>query len=95
MYKEQCYNDYQGPIGEMQRLSKIGEPFKLEFRKLDGTKRIVYKAVLRGQSQSKNDKNGPYKLQYFDTQNEQMGSCYIPLITSLNDKKIVLNGKGL
>ena len=91
----ECYTDYQSPISEMQRLSKLTKPFKLEFKKVDGTKRIIYKALLRGQSQSNQDKNGPYKIQFFDVDNEQMGSCYIPFILALNDKKILLNGKGL
>jgi hypothetical protein len=86
------YTDYQFPIGEMQRMSAIGQPFQIEFRKRDGSKRIIKKAILRGQSQVENDRNGPYKIQFFDTQNEQMGSCFIPLITALNDRKIIIHG---
>lgn len=84
------YHDYEAPITEMQRLSSINQPFKLEFRKADGSRRIILKALLRGQAHAKHDANGPYKLQFIDTNNDQMGSCFIPLILALNDKKIVL-----
>ncbi|MEX0275709.1 MAG: hypothetical protein AB3N16_15160 [Flavobacteriaceae bacterium] len=52
--------------------------------------RIIQSALLRKQSKSQYDANSRYKLQFIDTVNEQMGSCFIPLLLAVNDKRIVL-----
>lgn len=91
MVNQEAYKDHERPITLMRKLTAEGVPFKLEFRrKRDGKRRIVHRTLLRPQSLGKHDRNSRYKLQYIDVDNEQMGSVYIPLILSVNDKKIIL-----
>ncbi|QQV89945.1 hypothetical protein M1M27_gp01 [Cellulophaga phage Ingeline_1] len=85
------YTEYQTPITLMRNLTRLNQPFRLEFRKVDGSRRIIQKALLRKQSLSTTDKRSAYKLNYINSQSEQMGSCYIPLLISVNDQKIILH----
>lgn len=87
------YKDFQDPITEMRRLTEQGIAFRLEFRKKNGERRIIDRALLRPQSIGKYDRNSAYKLQFIDQVNDTLGSCFIPLILSLNERKIILNGK--
>lgn len=91
MLKPSNYRDYEAPISTMRELTKRGEPFQIEFIKLSGERRIIKSALLRKQSKGKYDRNSAHKLQFIDTQSDQLGSCFIPLITALNDKKIILD----
>ena len=84
------YTDYQQPITEMRKLTALNTPFRMQFKKLDGSNKTIERALLRKQSLSDKDKNSAYKLQYLDTIHDTLGSCFIPLLTALNGKKIVI-----
>lgn len=91
MGNQEVYKDHERPITLMRQLTVQGIPFKLEFRrKRDGKRRVVHRALLRPQSLGTVDRNSKYKLQFIDRDTDQMGSVFIPLILSVNDKKIVL-----
>ena len=84
------YKDYAEPIKLMKVHTSEGIPFKLEFRKKNGERRLIANALLRKQSLGEHDSKSQYKIQYYDLDNESPGSCYIPLILAVNDKKIIL-----
>ena len=84
------YSNYQDAVNEMQRLTELNSHFALKFIKSSGETRIVNKALLRKQTPSSKDANGQYKLNYIDVTEDALGSCYIPLICSLNNKNIII-----
>lgn len=84
------YTDYSEPIKDMQRITEAGATFHIEFRKQDGTRRVMHRAYLRKQSIQAKDKSSKYKLQLMDMDSNTPRSCYIPLILSVNHIKIKL-----
>ncbi|WP_156133241.1 hypothetical protein [Lacinutrix sp. Hel_I_90] len=72
----------------MHRLTELNTPFKLSYRRVNGTIRIVPSALLRKQTPKHKDAMAPYKFNYIDQQNDQLGTAYIPLLIAVNDKQI-------
>ncbi|WP_422105584.1 hypothetical protein [Winogradskyella sp.] len=87
---DNTYSNYQQIVGEMQRLTEANEPFTIKHIKIDGSIRIVNKALLRKQTPKSKDSKAQYKLNYIDTQQDVCGACYIPLLCSLNNKKVII-----
>ncbi|MFC0605894.1 hypothetical protein [Winogradskyella pulchriflava] len=85
-----CYTSYSEAINEMIRLTELSTPFKLKFIKTNGTIKLIHKALLRKQTPTTQDANGSYKLNYIDQADDNLGNCYIPLITEVNDRKIII-----
>lgn len=88
--KAPSYSTHEQAFSDMNNHTKVNEPFKLSFRKDNGQIKIVSKALLRKQTPTNQDKNGAYKFNYIDVVNDNMGSAYIPLLLSVNDKEIRL-----
>ena len=84
------YNNYAKAFDDMLNATSLNEPFKLSHRRIDGTIKVVHKALLRKQTDSRIDSMGSYKINYIDVTNNEMGTCYIPLILSINNKQIIL-----
>lgn len=84
------YSDYAQPISHMKELTARNTPFKVVFRKKDGSLRMIYRALLRKQSIGAGDKTSAYKIQLLDLDQDEPKSAYIPLLISVNDKKIIL-----
>lgn len=73
-------------INVMKALSKQGRSFNATFMKITGGKSSVsgFRLV---KPNLKNDSKGKYKLQFIND-NDDRRSCYIPLLMSLNGKRI-------
>ncbi|UOY07714.1 hypothetical protein L0P88_03985 [Muricauda sp. SCSIO 64092] len=84
------YSDYAQPISQMRAWTANNTPFKVVFRKKDGSMRLVNRALLRKQSIGANDRTSAYKIQLLDLDQDKPRSAYIPLLISVNDKKIIL-----
>jgi len=87
---ESIYNSYEGAFSEMIELTMTETPFKVAFVKVDGSVKIISKALLRKQTPTSKDINGAYKFNLVDTVNNNYVTAYIPLLTSVNDKQIQL-----
>ena len=90
MLKNNNFSNYSEAFSVMHRLTEVNEPFKLTFVKSDGSIKVVASAILRKQTPKSKDSNGPYKFNYIDTINDNYGSAYIPMLLSVNDRKIIL-----
>lgn len=84
------YTSYADMFRDMHDLTSINEPFKLVFRKVDGSIKIIPKTIIRKQTPKGKDQNASYKFNYIDVVNDQCGTAYIPLLLSVNDKQIKL-----
>ena len=84
------YTNYSAAFSDMQRLTQLNTPFKLVYRRVDGSLNIVVRALLRKQTPKHKDSKASYKFNYIDQQNDQLGTAYIPLLLSVNDKQIRL-----
>ena len=84
------YTSYRDAYNEMTRLTELNESFKLKFIKVNGSVKVIHKTILRKQTPSSQDAYGAFKLNYIDKADDSMGNCYIPLITEVNDRKIII-----
>mgnify|MGYP006909076382 CR=1 FL=1 len=84
------FNSHEEAFKAMHQLTANNKPFKLVFKKIDATIKIVPKALLRKRTHSSTDSNSAYKFNYLDVDKDECKSAYIPLLLSVNDKKIVL-----
>ena len=75
-------------ITVMKNSTKLAQPFKIKFRKLSGGNTIITRAALRPMAGTAADKMGKYKLQLVNQENDQLRSCYIPLIMEVNGIKV-------
>ena len=87
----EIFTSYSQAFELMQKATQLNEPFKLVHRKIDGSIKVIPKTLLRKQTDSRIDSQGSYKANYIDVTSDNYGSCYIPLIMSVNDKEIILS----
>jgi hypothetical protein len=85
---QEVFKNHQEPITRMRKLSSINIPFTFSHKKLDGSSVIIRKAQLRKQTHSSKDSRSKYKLNYINLENDELRSCYIPLLTSFDGKLI-------
>ena len=90
MLESPIYTNYRDAFSDMQMHTELGTPFKLTYRRVDGSLNIVTKALLRKQTPKHKDSKASYKFNYIDQQNDQLGAAYIPLLLAVNDKQIRL-----
>lgn len=90
MSNKETYNSYGAAFDEIKRLALLQESFKLTHVRTDGSIKIVSQCLLRKQTPSMKDKNGAYKFNYIDKQNDEYGTAFIPLLLSVNDKPIII-----
>lgn len=89
--------DVYEAIAKMREISKRGGHFSFVFmsfsearNKSDGVVEVQH-ARLRKQSTEEQDKNADIKLNYFDLDTSDFGSCYQPLLMEFNGQKLELN----
>lgn len=89
--------DLYKAIATMRELSKANKSFAFSFMsfseergKSHGIVEVAH-ARLRKQSTVEQDKNAELKLNYFDLDTNEFGSCYQPLLMELNGEKLELN----
>lgn len=88
--KESLYSSYEQAFDYMVQMTKNNNPFKVSFVKENGEVKIIPKALLRKSTPSSADKNAQFKFNLIDTVNSNYATAYIPLLLSVNDKRIVL-----
>lgn len=84
------YHNHADAFNDMHRLTALNEPFKLTYRRVDGSVDIIPETLLRKQTPTSKDRNGAYKFNYIDKQDDRLGTAYIPLLMAVNDKKVKL-----
>ena len=77
-------------ITVMKNSSKLAKPFSIKFRKLGGGNTLISNAGLRPMAGTSSDRNGKYKLQLVNLDNDSLRSCYIPLIMEVNGIKVTI-----
>ena len=84
-------------IKKMRELSSSGKCFQFTFMsfseergKSNGVTEVLH-AKLRKQSTVEQDKNADIKLNYFDLDTSDFGSCYQLLLMEFNGEKLELN----
>ena len=87
---DEPWNNYQDAFNEMQSLTEQNLHFKLKFTKADGSLNVVGRCLLRKQTPKAKDSMSEFKLNYIDKSDNTYGTCYIPLILEINDRKIVI-----
>jgi len=89
--------DVYEAIRKMRALSKAGVPFSFGFMSYSedrGTSHGIVEvqhARLRKQSSTDDDKNADIKLNYFNLDTCDYGSCYQPLLLEFNGERLVLS----
>lgn len=89
--------DVYEAIKQMKQLSAENKSFQFAFMsyseergKSNGITEVLH-ARLRKQSTVDQDKNAELKLNYFDLDTSDFGSCYQPLLMEFNGVKLELN----
>lgn len=84
------FDSYQSAFDLMHGQTEANIPFKLKFIKADGSIAIINKCLLRKQTPSSKDSLSEFKMNYLDIADDTYGSCYIPLLLEVENRKIVI-----
>ena len=85
--KDQPYSSFEQAIEYMKSSTASGIRFSISFVKQDGCLVHISNCLL---FRSRRDKTGAYRIGLYDTNAEQMKSCFVPLIISVNNRNIQL-----
>lgn len=76
-------------LKRMNELTEAGAPFKIEFMKLNGERRIINKAVLRKSYRNDFSTRGKFLVGYEDLENDKRRQFHRSLLLKLNDIEII------
>ena len=89
--------DVYEAISKMRELTEKGIPFSFSFMSYSIEKKTshgiveVYRAKLRKQSKTEDNKYADLMLNYYDVEAHEYGQCYQPLLLEFNGELLDLN----